>query len=72
MKNWPTEGVRAKKPRKTGLFYDSPLYTAFAFPYDDYKTGRKCFKPACGAAKAATLIERRVGGRIPVWNTRQF
>jgi DNA-binding protein HU-beta len=30
---------------------------AFAFPYDIYKTGRKCFKPACGTARSAGLFE---------------
>ena len=66
VKNWPPEASGRKNRPKLSLFYVLPLYTAVAFPYDIYKTGQKCFKPACGAAMAATSKKRRVGGRNPV------
>ena len=55
VKNRPQRAPQTQKAAKTTIFSVKPLYTAVLFPYDNYKTGQKCFKPACGAAKAAAL-----------------
>jgi len=70
VKNCLLRPSERKNRPKLLLFYVWPLYTAREFPYHNYKTGQKCFKPACGAAMAVSPRKgRRVGSRIPVWNT---